>query len=133
MSSLILPGSSALLPFTPFTLPYPDSQSRVSLALLKLPLGNLTPNTKPEMPEVPTHTHKHTQSHTRKHRQTKTHVKRTHCTLNVGVTWLCSPSSLLHHWRKVSSVIGDLLRRSQSLFDEAKGVWDPLFSSFPAE
>lgn len=65
-----------------------DSQSRVSLALLKLPLGNITPYTKPEMPEAPTHarrrTHARTQKKTGKHEPTQA----THCILNVGVTWL---------------------------------------------
>lgn len=77
------------------SLPHPDSQSRVSLALLKLPLGNLTPSTKPEMAELPTHTHKHT--HVRTHTNTgeHKHMRPTHCVLNVGVTWLCSSCSLL--------------------------------------
>jgi len=93
----VLPGGFALLPLTPFSVPHPNFQSRVSLALLKLPLGNLTPCAKPKMLKVPTHTHKHTQALV--HTQTlKTQAVAADCVLNVGVTWLCSHCSLLHQW-----------------------------------
>lgn len=37
------------------SLPLPDSQSRMCLAVLKLPLGNLIPDTKPETQGIPNH------------------------------------------------------------------------------
>lgn len=110
------------------SLPHPDSQSRVSLALLKLLLGNITPYTKPETPEAPTHAHRRTHARTQD-RQTQTHAGNPldfKCGGHLAFI-LPAPSSV----SRISggSLIGDLLCRSQSLSDVAKGEWDPLFSS----
>ena len=88
----VLPGSSALLPLPPFNLSHPDSQLRVSLALLKLPLGNVTPYMKPEIPEVTTHKRTHAQTKTNTH----THTKETHCFECGGHLALFSLLSPLH-------------------------------------
>lgn len=106
------------------SLPHPDSQSSASLALLKLPLGNLTPYTKPEMPEVPTHAHRRTHAcMTQTHAGNSLYFK---CGVHLAFI-LPAPSSV----SEISggSLIGDLLCRSQSPSNVAKGEWDPLFSS----
>lgn len=82
------------------SLPHPDSQSRVSLALLKLPLGNLTPCTKPEMPEVPTRAHRCTHACAHKHGQTQTHASQLTVFWMWGSPGFYSPCSLLRQQDK---------------------------------
>lgn len=87
------------------------------------------------MPEVPTR--KHT-GHAHKHRENTGHMQATHGLLNVGSPGfvLPAPSSVtvISEGGIRRFLIGDLLCRSQSLFDVGKGEWDPLFSPLvPAE
>lgn len=115
------------------SVPHPASKSSVSLTLLKLPLGNLTPYAKPETKEVHTRTGRRTRARTRKKNKTKNTRRNTNtrkatgCILNVGghlAFILPAPSSVSRI--SSSSLIG-LLCRSQSPSDVAKGEWDPLF------
>lgn len=134
----ILSGSFALLPFPPFTLSLIQTHNQeiwVSPPLLKLALGNLIPYTKPEMPKVPTRRNVHTSAPTNTDKHDKHSDKLT-------VMWMWgSPGFVLPAPSSVSGIvriaigigsllIRDLLCRSQSLFDAAKGEWDPLFPPF---
>lgn len=116
------------------SVPHPVSKSSVPLALLKLPLGNLTPYTKPESACSCGRTHTR---HTYKHEAKDQHMQlAVFWNVSKGV-WggghlvfiLPSPSSASRI--SSSSLIGDLLCRSQSPSDVAKGEWDPLLSPPP--
>lgn len=105
------------------SLPHPDSQSRTCVAVLKLPLGNSTPCTKPEMSELPAHASR------------GSHLQPTWDThAQPGVFWMLgghlafilpTPSSV--SWISCGSLIGDLLHGNQSLPDISKGERVPLF------
>lgn len=111
------------------SLPHRDSQSRTCLAVLKLPLGNLTPYRKPEMPGTRARAsrgaHLLTRANANGARSTR-HV------LHVGghlAFILAAPSSVSRI--SCGSLIGDLLHGNQSLPDVSTAERVPLlFYSF---
>lgn len=125
--SLPFPAALPCSPFFSQSLPHPDSQSRMCLAVLKLPLGNLIPDMKPETPDIPDHASRgaNLQIWANMHGQ-------------LGVFWMLGghlafilPAPPSVSWISCGSLIGDLLHGNQSLPNVWTGERVPLiFYSF---